>query len=318
MDALSQLLALAQGEIRLDTRCTLSGSFILPHDPLPPGQAVFHLVLAGQCRVQSLPGTFLDLTPGSFVLLPQGHAHTLSGMDAAPGQAAPAVTQAWPADEMLPVTRTAENAGEGTVDLLCGRLLYSPSGSTLLMQQLPAVLQVCLHQTPGIDALRTLTQLLRQEVSGKLPGAWAIANGLTQALLAYAMRAYGEGPSSQASQSPQASWLALIADPRLCASLQAMLADPQHPWTLDALGELAAMSRATYARRFKDASGMTPGAALLAVRMMHASKLMQQTRRTLADIAEAVGYQSEAAFGKAFRQALGSTPGQWRRNMASR
>lgn len=74
----------------------------------------------------------------------------------------------------------------------------------------------------------------------------------------------------------------------------------------------------TYARRFKQASGMTPGAALLAVRMMHASTPMQQTRRTLADIAEAVGYQSEAAFGKAFRQALGSTPGQWRKHTLDR
>lgn len=310
MDALSQLLALAQGEIRLDTRCLLDGGFILPHDPVAPGQAVFHLVLDGRCRVQSRPGTFLDLSPGSFVLLPQGHAHTLSGMDAAPGQAASRVTQVPPGDGLLPVTHTAGDAGDGGVDLLCGRLLYSQSGSTLLMQQLPAVLQVCLHETPGIDALRTLTQLLRDEVAGRRPGAWAIANALAQALLAYAMRAYGERQTSQ-------SWLALIADPRLCASLQAMLADPRQPWTLVSLGAAAAMSRATYARRFKEASGMTPGAALLAVRMMHASKLMQQTRRTLADIAEAVGYQSEAAFGKAFRQALGSTPGQWRKLRAN-
>lgn len=314
MDALSQLLALAQGEIRLDTRCALSGSFILPHEPLPPGQAVFHLVLDGRCRVQSLPGTFLDLSPGSFVLLPQGQAHTLSGMNAGAGQAASRVTQEQPVDALLPVTRTADADGDGEVDLLCGRLLYSQSGSTLLMQQLPPVLQVCLHQTPGIDALRTLTQLLRHEVSARQPGAWAIANALAQALLAYAMRAYGEGESSEA---PQPSWLALIADERLCASLQAMLADPQQAWTLDSLGAAAAMSRATYARRFKDASGMTPGAALLAVRMMHASKLMLQTRRTLADIAEAVGYQSEAAFGKAFRHALGSTPGQWRKSRAN-
>lgn len=229
-------------------------------------------------------------------------------MEEVAGKTSPPITQEWRADEMLPVKYISETVGEGMVDLLCGRLLYSQSGSTLLMRQLPPVLQVCLHQTPGIDALRTLTQLLRQEVAGKLPGAWAIANALAQALLAYGLRVYGE------RQSPQATWLALIADERLCASLQSMLTEPQHPWTLEALGASAAMSRASYARRFKEKSGMTPGEALLAVRMMHASKLMQETRRTLADIAEAVGYQSEAAFGKAFRQALGSTPEQWRKN----
>lgn len=310
MDALSQLLALAQVEIRLDLLCRLDGGFIVPHDPLPPGQAVFHLVLGGECRVQPADGMCYDLVPGSFVLLPQGRAHTITGAAKGGRRKSPPIKEWRSAAAMLPLKYTPGAAGDGGVDLLCGRLLYGQTGGTLLMQQLPPVLQVGLHQTPGIDALRALTQLLRDEVGGSQPGAWAIINALAQALLAYALRAYGQ------RESPQAAWLGLIGDERLGASLQAMLEEPQQPWTLDSLAALAAMSRATYARRFKEKSGMTVGDVLLAVRMMHASRLMQQTRRTLADIAEAVGYQSEAAFGKAFRQALGSTPGQWRRQHA--
>jgi AraC family transcriptional activator of mtrCDE len=311
MDAHSQLLSLGQVEVRLDLRCALNGNFIVPHDPLPPGQAVFHLVLAGECRVQPSDGACHDLVPGSFVLLPQGRAHSLVGTQEGRRRKSPRIKEARNAGGMLPVKYTPGAGGDGAVDLLCGRLLYTQGLGTLLMQQLPPVLQVGLHQTPGIEALRTLTQLLRDEVAGREPGAWAVINALAQALLAYALRAYGQ------RESPGMAWLGLIADGRLGATLQAMLDEPQQPWTLDSLAALAAMSRATYARRFKEKSGMTVGDVLLAVRMMHASKLMQQTRRTLADIAEAVGYQSEAAFGKAFRQALGSTPGQWRRQNAA-
>lgn len=128
-----------------------------------------------------------------------------------------------------------------------------------------------------------------------------------QALLAYALRAYGRNALMPSG------WLALAADARLGPSVQGMLQAPAKPWAVESLGEAAAMSRATYARHFCDRAGMSVGAFVTQIRMMHACALLQDTQRGQAEIGPAVGYRSEAAFGKAFRAVLGTTPGRWRR-----
>ncbi|MCA3824063.1 MAG: helix-turn-helix transcriptional regulator, partial [Burkholderia sp.] len=172
---------------------------------------------------------------------------------------------------------------------------------------LPPVLHVGLREASGFAPLQLLTSVLRTEASNVQPGAGAIVNALGQALLAYALRAYGRG-----ARVPS-GWLALAADARLGPSVQAVLQAPEQPWTVESLGAAAAMSRATYARHFREKAGMSVGAFVAQIRMMHACALLQDTQRGQAEIGQAVGYQSEAAFGKAFRAVLGTTPGRWRR-----
>jgi AraC family transcriptional activator of mtrCDE len=92
-----------------------------------------------------------------------------------------------------------------------------------------------------------------------------------------------------------------------------MLSAPERAWTIAELGELAAMSRATYARRFNERAGVTVMDFLTQIRMTIACDLLRRTQRSAAEIGEAVGYQSEAAFGKAFAQSVGVTPGRYRR-----
>ena len=321
MDALSQILALCQGEVRLDVRCRFFGTFTVPHEPSPPGEAAFHLVLDGRCRLLSATGKIEELSPGSFVLLPQGQAHAVIDALSSAAIASPVTTMHVEAGHTLPVKyggRPSNKAGDGDhehtqrsvagdVDLLCGRLLYAQNATALLMRSLPPVIQVCLAQSPGVAPLKAMTQLLRSEVNCPQPGALSIANALAQALLTYALRAYGQ------SSPMQAAWLTLVSHERLSASMRAMITEPQRAWTVEQLGKLSALSRASYARIFKEQSGWTPGEALTTIRLMHACNLMQQSQCNIADIAQAVGYQSEAAFGKIFRRELGSTPGQWRK-----
>ncbi|HWT71127.1 MAG TPA: AraC family transcriptional regulator, partial [Oxalicibacterium sp.] len=126
-----------------------------------------------------------------------------------------------------------------------------------------------------------------------------------------ALRGYGE-------QHPDAAnMLTLLSDARLASSVQALLAEPGRDWTIAELGEKAAMSRATYARRFRDCAGMTVLEFLTQVRMTLAGNLLLQTQRSAADIGMEVGYQSEAAFGKAFQQSMGITPGRYRKQGGS-
>ncbi|NHV27432.1 AraC family transcriptional regulator [Burkholderia sp. D-99] len=310
MDALSQLLSLGRSHVELDVRCLLDGPFAMPHDPLPRGEAAFHLVLAGTCRLRTADGRSLQLADGDFVLLPAGGAHDL--LDAGAGRSGPVAVlreQGAGGGAVLPVKSNLDPAepGSASVDLLCGRFVYARGAGELLMRTLPPVLHVGLREASGFAPLQLLTSVLRTEASNGQPGAGAIVNALGQALLAYALRAYGRG-----ARVPS-GWLALAADARLGPSVQAVLQAPEKPWTVEALGDASAMSRATYARHFRERAGMSVGAFVAQIRMMHACALLQDTQRGQAEIGQAVGYQSEAAFGKAFRAVLGTTPGRWRR-----
>ncbi|HEM7888603.1 MULTISPECIES: cupin domain-containing protein [Burkholderia] len=308
MDALSQLLSLGRSHVELDVRCLLGGPFAMPHDPLPSGEAAFHLVLAGTCRLRTAEGRTLQLADGDFVLLPAGGAHEL--LDAGAGRSRPALREHGAGGgAVLPVKTNLDPAepGGASVDLLCGRFVYARGAGELLMRTLPHVLHVGLREASGFAPLQLLTSVLRTEASNGQPGAGAIVNALGQALLAYALRAYGRG-----ARVPS-GWLALAADARLGPSVQAVLQAPEKPWTVESLGDTSAMSRATYARHFRERAGMSVGAFVAQIRMMHACALLQDTQRGQAEIGQAVGYQSEAAFGKAFRAVLGTTPGRWRR-----
>ncbi|WP_321811246.1 AraC family transcriptional regulator [Burkholderia sp. BCC1985] len=311
MDALSQLLSLGRSHVELDVRCLLDGPFAMPHDPLPPGEAAFHLLLSGTCRLRTADGRTLRLADGDFVLLPAGDAHDLS--DVGGGGARPPVASlrepGVAGGEVLPVksNRDPADPADASVDLLCGRFIYARGAGELLMRTLPRVLHVGLRAASGPASLQLLTSVLRAEASSAQPGARAIVNALGQALLAYALRAYGRD-----ARVP-AGWLALAADARLGPSVQAVLQAPAQAWTVESLGAASAMSRATYARHFREKAGMSVGAFVAQIRMMHACALLQDTQRGQAEIGQAVGYQSEAAFGKAFRAVLGTTPGRWRR-----
>ncbi|RQT21849.1 cupin domain-containing protein, partial [Burkholderia cepacia] len=232
MDALSQLLSLGRSHVELDVRCLLGGPFAMPHDPLPPGEAAFHLVLAGTCRLHTAEGRTLQLADGDFVLLPAGGAHEL--LDAGAGRSRPlaALREHGAGGAVLPVKSNLDSTepGGASVDLLCGRFVYARGAGELLMRTLPHVLHVGLREESGFAPLQLLTSVLRTEASNGQPGAGAIVNALGQALLAYALRAYGRG-----ARVPS-GWLALAADARLGPSVQAVLQAPEKPWTVESLG----------------------------------------------------------------------------------
>jgi AraC family transcriptional activator of mtrCDE len=193
------------------------------------------------------------------------------------------------------------------VDLLCGRFVYAPGSSALLLNALPDPFHVSLGGAQTLGALQTVIGLMRAEAEHRQPGALAIVTALSHALLAMALRVHGERNAATSGV------LALLADARLAASVQGMLSAPERAWTIAELGDLAAMSRATYARHFNERAGVTVMDFLTQIRMTIACDLLRRTQRSAAEIGEAVGYQSEAAFGKAFAQSVGVTPGRYRR-----
>ncbi len=147
---------------------------------------------------------------------------------------------------------------------------------------------------------------MRDESETRAPGALAIVTALSQALLTLALRVHGQ------REGAAPGTLTPLADARLGPSVQAMLSTPERAWTIKTLADPAAMSRATYARHFKARADMTVWDFLTRVRMTLACDQLLHTRYSVGEIAARVGYQSEAAFGKAFRQLLGMTPARYR------
>ncbi|NML32835.1 cupin domain-containing protein [Paraburkholderia antibiotica] len=311
MDTLSRLIDLARPQASLDLRCLLSGAFDIDHAPLEAGIAPFHLVLDGACVIETVGGAQLELQAGDFMLFPRGAAHRVRDVKRSAGGLPLQLGH----DGMLPLRRNDRAEGDASavhaihadVDLLCGRFVYAPGSSALLLNALPDPLHVSLGGAHTLDALQTLIALMRGEAERRQPGALAIVTALSHALFAIALRVHGERNANSAGV------LALLTDARLGASVQAMLDAPERAWTIAELGERVAMSRATYARHFNERAGVTVMDFLTQIRMTIAGDLLLRTQRSAAEIGEMVGYQSEAAFGKAFAQSVGVTPGRYRR-----
>ena len=305
MDAFSRVIELADVRGSLDLRCQLAGSFILDHASGPVGEAPFHLLLAGQARVRLPDDTTLELTAGDLLLLPRGSAHVMQSVTVLP----PVAPVRMDLDGPLPVRRNTDGPPE--LDLLCGRFTYGIGPNDLIMRSLPEVLHLSLTRNEGGEGLRGVVDLLRAEASHLQPGASAVVTALSQALFVLAMRAYAQ------RENMPASLLVLLGDARLSRAVLAMLQHPEKAWSVASLAEQAMMSRATFARHFAAGGDTSPMELLTILRMQVARGLLARGDLVTAEVAERVGYQSEAAFAKVFAQRIGVTPATYRRQHRS-
>ncbi|RDJ06173.1 cupin domain-containing protein [Rhizobium grahamii] len=302
MDVLSRLIGLCRLQPLLDIRCQLEGAFLIEHETVKRGTIPFHILLGGACIIRTGTGQPVTMRSGDFLMFPRGTAHAIVNAHPHAQREAPlAVTS----DGMLPLRRNGSN--EPDVDLLCGHFTSAPGALTLLLDTLPDAFHASLANAQSEETLKMMVSLLRSETTLEQPGALTIVTAMCLALFVMAVR------TTNNSRLELPGLLPLLTDPGLSKSVKSIVAAPAHPWTIDDLARASAMSRATYARRFKARSGFTIGAFLTDLRMGFASNLLVTTRRSIAEIAEDVGYESEVSFGKAFKASRGETPARFRR-----
>ena len=302
MDSLSRLLALYPMRTALDVRCHFGAPFVLQQEAAGAGIAPYHLIVHGHAWLTVAGQPELALQAGDIVLFPHGGAHTLHLQD--PTLAAAPVHEVASASPL----RTVVNDGEGAVtDILCGQFTWEPQVSQALLATLPPCLLVRTQGAAHLAGLQSLLKLLQQEAEQAQPGAATVLAQLSSALFAMLMRAW----LAQKDQPP--GLFAALAERRLQAALQAMLARPAENWNLGRLAEVCHMSRANFARVFRQVAGTTPAALLQQLRMAQAAQWLRQDGRPVADIGEQAGYQSEAAFNRVFTRHFGMGPGQYRR-----
>jgi AraC family transcriptional activator of mtrCDE len=266
-----------------------------------PREAPFHVLLEGTCQLE-VGSRLLTLRAGDVVVIPRGGPHRvitfgepeLRGITEANGTA-------------FTTTRSA-NGEAPVIDLFCGHYTFGVGAGAILFQSLPQPLHVSFGQSPETDAvLHMLSALMRGEAQHEGAGTAAILAALCTALLAMMLRT-GRGVTSDTSL-----WTA-VADEQIGRTISRMLESPGDEWSIERLSGEAAMSRATFIRRFDRSTGMSVGAFLAQIRLMSASELLLTTDLTVAAVAAQVGYKSESAFARAFSRTTGDTPGKFRRS----
>ena len=312
MDWLSRLLDMMPVAGHLDIRCTYGAPWRIEYDASTIGTIPYHIVLAGSALIADPDsGSREHLAAGDIVILTTGVAHILHDGSDAP---------AFPNYSRPGLNHTiSENIGTGQrVDMLCGHFSVSSPHDRLIRSYLPPRLIVrgSAHTRPGEQTaagtqLKALIGLIRMESDTEDLGGGAMLNAYSAALFTLALRL-----ASEAEEAPP-GLLALAGHPRVAPALAAMFEKPAHPWTLPELANLCNMSRATMARHFQEKLGRSASDLLLDIRMTLAANELKKPGASTAAVAEAAGYQSEAAFQRIFKQRMGVTPSQWRRGVHS-
>lgn len=309
VDWLSRLLQMIAVTGQLEVRCVYGAPWRVAWDRSAAREIPYHVVLKGRAVVEDPEsGTVRELRSGDIVLVPHGSPHVLHDGSGN----APRPTQEHFASAGWMVS---ENRGDGEhLDMLCGRFVIGPPHDRLIRNYLPMNLVV---RAGGGDSdegagsaatrLANLVALMRLESTGDKVGAYAILNALSSALFALVLRA-----ASESDQAPE-GLLALAGHARLGPAISAMFANPARAWTQPGLAEMCGMSRATFVRHFQDKLGRSAADLLTDIRMSLAASELRKPGVGTEAVADLVGYQSVAAFRRAFTTTVGMTPGQWRR-----
>ena len=149
-------------------------------------------------------------------------------------------------------------------------------------------------------------QALASEMAEQAPGSEVVATRLAEVLFIQVLRAHiASGPERNKG------WLRAVFDPQMGTALSAIHDRVNTPWTVESLAEAAGMSRSAFAARFKELLGQTPLEYVTEWRMQKAMQLLEQRDKKLIDVARSVGYESDAAFSKAFKRVVGANPGEY-------
>lgn len=307
MDNLSHLLALYPVHSALDTHCSFSSDWVIDHAASPAGIAPYHLIVRGSARLDIGEQRGIPLEPGDVVLLPTGRPHRL--YSAAPGGA-----QSFPiVEENKGLWRLLSKAGpDPETGILCGQFEFLRGGGHPLLNALPEVVHLRTRDQGDMLMLRHLIDMLSLETERARPAASVLISQLASALFVLLMRAWVE---QLEQRQMQPSLFALLSEARLQPALKAIFSTPERPWQLAELAAACHMSRSTFVRVFHKLASTTPAEILLQMRMAKAATLLADQHLPMGNIAEQVGYQSEAAFNRVFKRHFGTGPGAYRRDV---
>jgi len=299
MDPLSEVLALMKPQAYVAGGFAVLGDMAI-HFPKHQGIKCYAM-LAGECwlAVEGVVEPVL-LRAGDCFLLPRGLPFRLA-TDLALEPVHYSVARA-----RTEMRSEAPGATEGARYIAGGHFALTGGPATMLLQSLPPIVHI--RSESDKAAMRWSLERMREELRDPQPGASLIAQQLAYTMLIQALRLH---LSDTASAGP--GWLSALSDKHMSIAIAAMHDDPGHAWTLQSLAERVGMSRSVFALNFREIVGATPMEYLTRWRMLLAADRLKNSSDGLSVISQSLGYESESAFGKAFRRVMGCSPRQYGR-----
>ncbi|MBX9912067.1 MAG: AraC family transcriptional regulator [Beijerinckiaceae bacterium] len=269
--------------------------------------ARFHLAMRGAFWVRVDGETQpVHLNEGDLIVIPHGTSHILS--DSADRDAR----------ELDWVLKETGYEGSGALvyggparegcQVFCGHFEFAEDALHPMLDALPQYIYMPSAETLSSNWLQLVLDFVASEKASSQPGADAIMYRLTEIIFIQVIRSF----VTRAGDA--AGCLAALLDPQLSRVFSAVHTSPSRGWTVEMMAKEAGLSRTAFAQRFTQLVGMGPIHYLTQWRMRNAKQRVFSTEDPLVEIAEAAGYQSQAAFTRAFKRSFGTTPGQLRRS----
>lgn len=271
---------------------------------LPPGTTrviAFHVVLDGSCWIRHASRRWFELPAGHAVVISQGDAHDLCDRPGRPTKRFEDMLGGTPLPELRHLH--FRNGSGNSARLLCGFLGCDQRAFDPLCSALPGVFDVELGAS-----METLVRYAVANALDDSPGAAGLRGRLAELLFLGSLREYMRTLPRDAT-----GWLAAVRDPLVGRALQALHASPDRRWSVETLAAGIASSRSALAERFRGIVGEPPMHYLTRLRLQLAARRLEQGRHSVAAIAADVGYDSSAAFQRAFKRHFGMPPAAWRR-----
>jgi AraC-like DNA-binding protein len=269
---------------------------------------LFHFVVEGglELRVESEAGNVMPLGPGEIVLMPRNDLHLMGTDLGLPPVMSSEIIQP-PKDGGLFTIRHGGNGAR--TRMVCGFIGCDGAESNPVLATLPPALKLSLEKGGAAEWIRSTFHYAAEEVAGGRPGSETVLAKLSELLFVETVRRYVEN-----LPDGQTGWLVGLRDTYVARALALLHRDVARAWTVDELGREVGLSRSALADRFIRLIGEPPMHYLANWRMQVAMQKLRETSASLAQVADMVGYESEAAFSRAFRKAVGTAPARWRRS----
>ena len=304
VDLLSQVLTLIRLRGELIFSAELTAPWALRFEP---GSAYFHIVSAGGMRVEAGDGRVVDAVAGDLLVLPQGRGH-LIGTPGATSLAARDVLEAQLRDDSLAIRLGGGGAATGMVS---GVFRFEGDNMPSMLAVLPSIIHIPRAlRADEADAgwLEGLAHFLLAEAQAPHPGAALMISRLIDVLVIRAMRIW-----VRTAPPENRGWLGALADVRISRALKAIHDEPFRHRSVAELAGIAGMSRSSFADRFASLIGAAPLHYQTRWKLLLANEMLKRADTRVSDVARRVGYDSDAAFSRAFKAQFGLAPALARR-----
>jgi AraC-like DNA-binding protein len=323
MDLLSELLGVIRltGAVFLEMELRAQWSYLtaparaIADVLMPEADHVipYHLLLEGTCYARLTDGEFVEFSAGELVMFPAGDRHVLATANDRSAQLPPTeitgeTLSSLKRNEIVPF----KSGAQGTATrIVCGYLACDKRLAEPILLSLPRLLKVSMRDGSTAAWVQNSIRFSVAESASGRPGSAMILARLSEVLFAEAIRQHMDTLPQEGM-----GWLAALRDRHVGRALALIHDRPAHPWTVEALAHKVALSRSALGQRFAELIGRPPMEYLMRWRILLAARHLRESGAPIVDIAAGVGYESEAAFNRAFKREFGAPPAAWRRQAA--